>query len=331
MTRSKIVFFGRQNVGKSKLVLHAIDKGKKFQDHYTPTVGDDHYTLDHADFTLEIWDTDPATFTTEEQPISVEAFVHAKLGVYCLDLSQPIDKEAILQDLHRFKSLAGEYIKIILVGTKADRVTKHEDILNSIDIEGSPFCDRIATSAAKGQGLGDLVKKLVVFSKQQLALEAIQETVANLKKETAYLPPAKQKALKAEINKLLEKLTDESTDDITPALMTFHDNCATILEGKFAKVMKAVASIVVAIAVTISAAILGYLIGFAAGCWTGPGAFFSGLLCGSAAAIGVVAGGVATGTGVGALLAFGLSQKPSAMKTVDKVVEQMYETFSLRF
>ena len=70
--------------------------------------------------------------------------------------------------------------------------------------------------------------------------------------------------------------------------------------------MKAVLSVAAAAVVTLIAGFVGFGIGFAAGSWTGPGAFITGFMSGSAAAASVVGASGCLGLLAGGLAAHGL-------------------------
>ena len=131
----------------------------------------------------------------------------------------------------------------------------------------------------------------------------------------------------------LDKLqTSMSTNNSALAIEEFTNKCHVILEGNHSNILNAVLTVAAIALVAVLCGIIGFAIGFAAGAWTGPGAFITGLMAGSAAAVAVVATSGSLGLAAGGLTAFGLfsdSKEMTAVNTFAKNADKLNEVKQL--
>lgn len=114
----------------------------------------------------------------------------------------------------------------------------------------------------------------------------------------------------------------QKTDKSKP-IDNFVTRCGHILNGHPAKkAMNFVLKLAAVAVITVIAGLIGFGIGFAAGAWSGPGAFFTGLAGGSAAAVAVVA---AAGV-VGGVSAIGLFKSKAKPMQSNKAADTLKET-----
>lgn len=361
------ILFGNQKSGKSELLKRMLDFTTPFSPLYKPGNAIDQRTVlgDDGKTKLKIWD-----LSGDQPNRSVVRPMYYNLateGIYCVDLSEPIDEKAIQEDITEFRQ-QNENTTLILVGTKADLCPENaEDKLASIRVDVKT---RIVTSAKNSQGLGLLLERihsisdeckgysedsthinpsdeddftLIDTSSETEHSEEIDKLLEARNKllpcsplytaleELAYkahsLPQNKYQALGLEAEALVKALGNIDMTNKTQAIEDFHDNCHVILEGKHPNIMKTILTVTAIAIVTTVAALVGFGIGFAAGAWGGPLAFFTGVTAGCTAAVSVVAVSSSLGLAAGGLTAFGLFKDSSTVAAVDKVGDEASSYF----
>ncbi|WP_133130169.1 hypothetical protein [Legionella yabuuchiae] len=150
------------------------------------------------------------------------------------------------------------------------------------------------------------------------------QALINLNNVSRNISKAQKKQLGEEALSLVTQLQNSDPLNLETVTQEYISNCEKILP-KQRSVMKAIAGVVLAVVVTFIAAVIGFGIGFAAGLWSGPGAFVSGVMAGSAAAVAVAGTSAVAGVGAGALAAsrgfFNPVKKPSLEDAVHNVAD----------
>lgn len=323
----KIVFFGDEKSGKTKIIEQLYDR--RYTDEYTKTKS--FVCKFHDDLgwgfpfkTWKLWDTD-GTVQLKHNPRKL--YSEISVGVICIDLSKDIDEKAIQNKINEFRLMAGIHAKLILVGTKADKCLKDtQQKFKNMTLE--EVDDRIVTSAKNNDGIKTLQTSLVTPGRshdvrpgaffidqgkrkldQPSDISPYQQAKLNLLYEVAELEPkSRSKAIQREIEKLEIALGKEG--DKARAIVEFSTNCHEILEGKYPTITNAILTFLVTAMITMIAGIVGFLIGTTIGLWTGPGAPAIGLI----AAIGAATAVAPFGFAIAANSFFGKSSEVSAME-----------------
>ncbi|WED44562.1 ADP-ribosylation factor-like protein [Legionella cardiaca] len=322
----KAVFLGEQGSGKTQLINRI--QGFPFQKDYFPT----RFARYVPAYELEIWD-----LSGDEQYKNHNGFYyrHAKIVVYCVDLSEDINTGTIQRELTHLLHYSSD-ATILLVGTKADLCMDSEEKLQKLrqELAGGDIREAFVTSSLYDEGTTafvDYLKKLPAeLAKEQetelarLDLSLWQQAEEQLRQEISRLPYNKYLDLKNEISILkgsLEKA--ETLLQKEEAIQNFNKQCHQILEGKYPVIYNSLLTLSAVAAVTVIAGLIGFGIGFAAGAWTGPGAFFTGLIAAHTAATAVVAVSASLGLLTGGLTAYGFFKQSKESAAVDNFVATM--------
>jgi hypothetical protein len=253
-----------------------------------------------------------------------EVLTNIDFGLYCIDLSKEIDDiklKEIKSDINKFKGI-NPNAQLILVGTKADVALSNA--LNNVlqQLQDFTFAATVSTSVREAQGSRKLYNVLCMEAHKKLGpseedyhsfynpLNRIQQArnrciigsnlynaLDNLNNKASNLPSCIIEALGTEADILLDNIQDASNPDMMSSINLFHDNCNVLVLGKYHAVINAIWTLTIAATVTIIAGIVGFGIGFALGLWSGPGAFFTGLIAGCASSVAVPGGASLLGLG----------------------------------
>ena len=341
MTTAKIVIFGDADAGKTHLVEQMLKPQIPYV-HHGSSVGATYYYHMHNYLRLQILNV-----SGEPRLKDIRAkfyYDDSTIGVYCVDLSQPLNIKEIEKEIARFKK-RNKDAAVILVGTKSDRCASDaNEKLNHIKLNTE--VERIVTSAVNNTGLTELLERLCTISQEKIPTTEIPQifefnllkaardklppssplyqTMDNLILSTEKLPEEKRQALGHEAINLVNALQNESIFDKSKAIENFLINCQNILENKYSKVLNVILIVAAAATVAVLTATLGFTIGFLAGSWSGPGAFISGILSG-AAALTVLFQSASTGLLAGGLTAFGLFKDSATITAIKKIAQEAYE------
>jgi small GTP-binding protein len=332
MSSFKIVFLGNKGSGKTQLAKQLeLNDTKLFEPHSTPTAGVHFRKLVlNLDDKFTLWDV-----SGHERYNSVLPAYHggADIGIYCVDLTEEIDEQHIKEKIGLFKKI-NPNAPVVLLGTKADEPKPNNiDVLNRIDGEGF-FNNAILSSAKNGTGIQELRTTICTLYKERKN-SIWENAVKKLSTNLEHLPLKKRVLINLELEKLRESVFPNPKDLVlldtqAKAIEDFSMNCEVILEGKYAKALKAVLTVAAAAAVIVLAGLLGFGIGFALGVWSGPGAFITGIVAGSSAAVATVAASGILGLGAGGLTAHSLFKKPKEMVGVDEFKNDITPLCGLR-
>ena len=144
-------------------------------------------------------------------------------------------------------------------------------------------------------------------------------TVSKLEYALTNLPQEKKAAMQKQLSILKTSLRENPYMNVSPAVNHFLTESQTILEDKHPSIMKKVLKLAIVAVVTILAALVGFGIGFAAGLWTGPGAFITGFMAGSTAAVSVATASIIAG----GLTAHGLFKEPKELTTAKHFADEI--------
>ncbi|MDP1602366.1 MAG: GTP-binding protein [Legionella sp.] len=343
----KLVFFGAEESGKTTLAQYFRDPESLFSQEYTPTVGVDVFNKSYyresdlkEDYRVSCFDT---AGQMRFQSIIATYQKKAQIGVYCVDLSQPLDKDKIDQDIASFKRLAGEHASVIIVGTKSDLPQNDPKAFEALQAqyEESPFfiiSVKNKDDKEKKKEIEKFFEKIKELSKhhafgvapapispidEALALthgSLLYDAIDLLKKKMTSLSPKTSESIGQETLSLVRNL--QGFNDANEAIKKFETNCYAHLAGKH-PVLKAVAKLVAMVAitafVTVIAALVGFGIGFGISVWMGPGAFISGITMGSATLCMLASLSGVAGLAAGALTTLGLFKVSPIEKAVQEV------------
>lgn len=347
------IVLGDQASGKSSLIARG--KYNDFDVRYRNTIGVESFFLaDETDETalrLEILDT---AGEPRYKAYIVPNYHRAKIFVYCIDLTKPVDKDGIKRVIAEFKDNAPN-APIILVGTKSDAalpnnietltafageqryqktfITSAKNNVNVVEfiaelskIKHKEHNSVIATSASD-----PLVRAIAVDSVNEDS--SLSDPLHALAKGILVLEAAQQHEIGLAAEKLMLGLQQPGTvQNKQEAIELFQSDCnAIILAGddsvttfSIENTLNLVATVAIVALVILIASLVGFGIGFLAGAWTGPGAFISGVIGGSVVAVGVVGGSVGLGLGAGALASYGIFTtkiSPEQLDVLDAVSE----------
>lgn len=324
MSSYKCVIFGQPYTGKSH-IANSIMAEKAYETYYIATIGAAYLIKELNGNKIGIWDLSGDEAVKTFRPTY---FKNSAVGLYCIDLSKEIDEDAIAEDIEEFKQVNPNG-SVCLVGTKADLCKEDaQEKLNGINIEG--VTSRIVTSAKEYRGINELINlllpttKAVANSKEKgRVLSQWVDAIDNLRKAMKDLPRDQRDSIEHEISVLEQNLNNEHHEIHVKSIENFKHNCLIILEGEHPHIIKAVFTVIMVAIVILIAGLIGFGIGFAAGAWTGPGAFISGLLAGSAAATSVAVASGSLGLMSGGYTGYCLFKKSSEINAVDQFVGEI--------
>lgn len=152
----------------------------------------------------------------------------------------------------------------------------------------------------------------------------IYEALENLERELKSVPPETRDAIAQSAEKLMlawQRL--DNMENKNSIASTFIQECQTHVYGKHYRLAQAVVTVAIIATLTLAAALIGFGVGFGLGLWSGPGAFFSGIVAGAVAANTVLGvSGVIGGT-VGGLISYGVFKSNPVMKAANEVSQAM--------
>ncbi len=321
----KILFFGSANGGKTKLVERLKHPEAEFNPKYRETIGADFLLKTNPNdksqdpLKLYMWDT---AGQERFRSLSTILYRDLKVGIFCIDLSVPLNTVAFEDHIRNFKQETSDQTPLLLVGTKSDleRAVSDEEF-NQL-LEDPCIIEGFKVSAKTADGVSDFLERVFFYANTTTSdlTKTANESMSTIDKALHLIPPsselhAKISELKTHIATLSSKTQDligketfdlinklkskESAPYKSQAIQEFETQCISHLGGSYPRIKAAIIGVAIAVVVTLVAALVGFGIGFLAGAWTGPGAFISGFLAGSVAAISVVTASSVTGAGLG--------------------------------
>lgn len=359
----KVTFWGGQSAGKTELIAKIRNPNTQFNTTREPTVGVFFYKkiieINNEKIRVDIWDI-------SGDPMYNDLIKYSKqsdIEIYCVDLSNPIDKVKITKEIEILKSYCPS-AEIIVVGTKND---VEQDIDKKI-VQLDALCKEqsiklITTSAKNNVGIDELNQTLaemsykihnqiypkVDFQPERLASQTRSKTVEpdisdkiinedqmslfneeedKFKKGIEEVDILKKLELFKELRTLKTTLfyAENTAQEKKDKIKRFQLNCHQILGSEHSNLMKAVISIVTAAAVTLLAWLIGFSIGLTCSAWIGPAAFITAFLAGNVAATAVVATGGTVGIGAGALTAYSFFNTPTELTAVNEFTQKISTT-----
>ena len=315
----KVLFFGKTHSGKTQL-QNQITKAHKYEENARPTIAPAFFIRNvkkNPQEVVSIWDAPGEERFSSINPLY---YKEAVVGVFCIDLTEKIDEQDIIKRIEEFR----QYVPtapIICVGTKSDSPKAKLNALDKIESK-QLFADFIITSAKNETNVEELFDLICKHCSAKLLL-SWNEAVATLRTNLKGLSSAKTISINHELTKLSDViLASEDNSEVSPkikakAIEYFANQCKIILEGEHSSYYSAVLSVAAAAIVLTVTALIGFSIGVACSWWTGPGAFFAGLLSGYTAAVTVASSSTALGVLTGGLTAYGLFKPSQEMHAIN--------------
>lgn len=306
--RYRVVLFGKARSGKTQLAQR-MTSGKFDVKEDSAIIAVQFFKKEiDSQRTLDLWVVKGDKLFNELYPF---VYKGSDIGVYCIDLSENINEDEIIQSIQSFRQFAPN-APIICVGTKSDSSKANQNALENIKSK-ELFSSFIYTSAKDGDNVQDLYQLIIKLCDNKL-ISQWQRAVAKLKDSLTRLPKHRTDLLKNELS-VLEKSILSDDSQLKPihrlqSIEKFTNNCEKILEGKNSKIFDAILSVAAAATVLAVTALIGFAMGVALGWWTGPGAFIMGILSGYTAATAVAGSSTVLGAVAGGVSAYRLF-KPS--------------------
>lgn len=314
----KAVFLGKMGSGKTQL-LQVAAHGNDFKENSPSSIGVDFCVraID-SDDAVSLWDT---AGNERYYSTNLAFYRGAHVGVFCIDLTDDsIDEQEIKRRVEDFRKQAPN-VPIICVGTKSDSIRANLYALERFKSK-ELFDSFIITSAKNGENVETLFKLICqhCVAKPPFSWD---ETVKTLQERIEELPKEKKILINKQLDELSKVLfaksyiSDTKQMNKAKAIEDFANNCEIILEGKHPYILKTVLSVAAAAVILAVTALIGFTVGVACGCWTGPGAFFAGLLTGYTAAVAVASSSTALGALTGGITAYGLFKPSKEMRALN--------------
>lgn len=334
MSTSKIIIMGKEKAGKSQIFNRIL--GEPFSSKYYSTLAPDLKIKKLETTTLYAYDQ--CGIGKELDYVQSHQY-GADFGVYCVDLSQPIDLETMTSTIASFKHIA-PYATVIILGTKSDICSDVAPTLLE-SIKEHVKADKFLLSSAKlNEGIHPLLEiishpndeedKYLVFP-TVVQPSTWQWAVEKLNKELKNLPEAKREQIQRAVSVLQTRLKD-SPDTRAQAISDFITSSQTTLkdeqdaqnnQDKRSSIMNAIITVAAVAIVTVVAALTGFGIGFAAGLWTtGPSAFITGLMAANTTEVCVTAGSSVFGALAGGFTLYSLFTPNRVISAIDIFVEE---------
>ena len=287
------VILGDAASGKSSLRSRCIDNS--FDEDQPRTIGGEFYiranpSIDEAS-RLKLLDT---SGDIQYKHVLSSYYSGAKICIYCVDLTKPFNRDAIIHEIDEFKDRAPD-AAIIVVGTKSDLEleTTEEELMQFT--QEQQYQGTFITSAKNDINIRELMIAVDAVAKKEneskvvgVAIERMAEVVASvdkdaplhaslseLEKTIAALDPSQREKIGIQAGVLLSNLQNlQNTGAIIPAIELFKRNCeaVVIVSGDksapsflLKNVLKAIAIVAIVALVTVVAAVVGFGIGFVLG------------------------------------------------------------------
>lgn len=307
MPSIKIAVIGNQKSGKTQLVNALI--GKEIALNYQPT-----RVFDTTTFTDPKSNVSLQFFDISYDGNSEKIYKNTDILLYCIDVTEPEDIAKRANKIEQLKKITPN-VKLFYVYTKCDLVSTPPTNTETI-------YETSAISLNSPNGIEQL-KNVLISTAQQIeddktraiyaaSLLNYEQSAKNLKAKLNSLRDKRaQTQILRQLNHLDAKLKhlEISMDEKLSQLNSFTKTCKDIIKDE--NTINLVHTLAIA-AFTVIAAFVGFTLGFALGAWTGPGALFTGLMTGQAAAIALVS---CTGltTAAGGLFSYGLFKNTNAV------------------
>lgn len=319
--RYRVVLFGKAKSGKTQLAQR-ITSGKFEVKEDSAIIAVQFFKKEiDSQRTIDLWVVTGDKLFNELYPFIYKG---SDIGVFCIDLSENINEDEIIQSIESFRQFAPN-APIICVGTKSDSSKANQNALENIKSK-ELFASFIYTSAKDGDNVQDLYQLIIKLCDNKL-ISQWHRAVTNLKDRLTGLPGYQSNLLNSEL-KVLEKSILSDDSHLKPihkfqSIEKFTNNCNRILEGKNSKVFDAILSVAAAATVLILTAVIGFAMGVALGWWTGPGAFIMGILSGYTAATAVAASSTILGAVAGGVTAYRLFKPSKEIKALNEFTAEV--------
>ncbi len=351
MNRFKAVLFGATRVGKTAINQKLC--GLAVSQRYNTTLGADFNTLKISshngmdDITIALWDTpsDPR-FKASYSALTLS---NVDLGIYCIDLSEEITEEIIAgikSDINELQS-RNPNAQLILIGTKSDCAREQALETARQKLAAISFNKIISTSSYADNGVEELYDYLAKSAHDKYIQEKIRLYKAN-EQGNGILFARNLCNTQSELYRALDNLYNQAKDlnsqtsttlgnitcdlmfnllntqvtDKMGAINSFVQQSNELLQNKYSGIVNSILTVAITAVVTVVAAIIGFGIGVALGAWSGPGAFFTGLLAGSASALAVAGGSSLVGVGTLAYTAYRFFRPSPVVEATNEVAEK---------
>ncbi|ETO93982.1 hypothetical protein [Legionella oakridgensis] len=298
--------------------------------------------------------------TFELTPLFEEAFAYVKENTKHVDIQQYLDTRALggsqlshsfimtgmpLEDWFKakFNGVEGEFGDDI-AGSEIERLTLLEGLEQFRKVKFSHLLIGLANYDECLDNGTLLVENIWNVEQFENARTAIHTEASNLLKTHGELLPEIQALLTKAVSGLQDKKKQEEIRDhmtaflrtveyahdsqaVHTAYVQFAQHCRETLDGKHPNILKTILTIAAVSVATVLAGAVGFGIGFALGLWTGPGAFFTGVMAGSAAASLTLAAAGTVGVTAGVLTGYSLFKPKADVSAVKQTLDVVEDTF----
>lgn len=356
MKKLKAFIFGDEQIGKSELVkkLLSSDYINSDEHQYKPTIGTYYSQLiiiddGEEDIQIELCDMGGQIKFKSLTNIYSEK---SDFGIYCIDLTRKIDEtqiKIIKADIERFKEYSPD-AQMVLVGTKSDiarpdALTKAREILADIPfkkaipassrtVNGTKVLYTLLRSESRQKKLPSPKEYVDFFNISNLIIKARNRCVEDSTLYTALnhlnynarqLPFHIIEGLGLEANTLIDHLENTYLVDKTKVIDSFIQKSNQWIRGEDYVLKSIIQAVAISALITVITAIIGFGIGFGLGLWSGPGAFFTGLAAGCAAALEVTGSASLLGLGTLSCTTYMFFKTTPLLESVKNVAQKATE------
>lgn len=338
----KVFILGNQRSGKTELAKQLDNQAyvNTEQTSYHSTLGADFYHIKVDNHLVQIWDS-PGD---ERYSSMVNCFMGGThVAIYCVNLSAEVTQDELLnikKQINNFKNI-NPGADLILVGTHYDKALPGtcERICEQLNDFQFAACLSISTRTPNSS----VKLRDFLISKDQEVQKQINQnlnkimTARNRCRQGSDLYNAldhlNNEALHGQLNEqaievlgteahiLLDTVLNPNPYKLEDVLNVFVTHCNEQLPGR-SRLKAVIMSIAITATLTAVAAAIGFGIGLAVGAWSGPGAFFSGIVLGKASAMWVLAATSVTSVGTISYSSYRFLNNP-VKNIVDKFVEEV--------
>lgn len=295
----KAVFFGPTGSGKTGLLQRITSNTFNSASHFhTVDIQVKNYTSPRSHIDYNLWETPSEEEFTMQRNVW---FQHSDLGLYCINLSKPIEPQLHIRFIEQFKSI-NPNSSVIVVGTKSEYLSEEQQAQHLQPLK--QFCKNhhlsfLLTSAEKNIHIRELKMQMDKISLHQLkckkinqfsiVLNILSQDIYNLTKE--YYSHQEQQYIFDTLEYFKKNILqiNLSKQKRTSIIEKLHHQLQDYKQSNqlLVNFMKSLVITALSFSLTIT---IGYTTGLLFGVWLTPYVFFNDLLTKSILAISMACG-----------------------------------------